>query len=181
MGVSGWNASDVCAAGAFSFFWGERGGGCCGFGAELWEVGALLFIMFVYYVLFCFSLLKKMEKKIKGAIGKLFRTVSMRCVATGSIGLTSLLRNSTSLFSLSSGTIGGAMEASLFHKKSIALSFAFESREHDRDVITAACRRSLQIIEVCIPFTLHCSFTVATAHRRLRVSSNTPFDYPQEI
>ena len=39
-------------------------------------------------------------------------------------------RNSTSLFSLSSGTIGGAMEAAVCAKKSIALSFAFYSRDH---------------------------------------------------
>lgn len=56
-------------------------------------------------------------------------------------------RNSTSLFSMSSGTIGGAMEAALFHKKAVALSFAFHSREHDPKLIAGACRQSAKIIE----------------------------------
>lgn len=56
-------------------------------------------------------------------------------------------RNSTSLFSMSSGTIGGAMEAALFRKKAVALSFAFYSREHDPKLIAGACRQSAKIIE----------------------------------
>ena len=56
-------------------------------------------------------------------------------------------RNSTSLFSLSSGTIGGALEAAVCQKKAIALSFAFYSREHDPEVIASACRQSVKLIE----------------------------------
>ena len=56
-------------------------------------------------------------------------------------------RNSTSLFSLSSGTIGGAMEAATCRKKAIALSYAFFSRDHDPDVIAGASRLSLKVIE----------------------------------
>ncbi|MCJ1464600.1 hypothetical protein MMC07_003213 [Pseudocyphellaria aurata] len=48
---------------------------------------------------------------------------------------------------MSSGTIGGAMEAALFRKKAIALSFAFNSREHDPKLIAGACRQSAKIIE----------------------------------
>jgi 5'/3'-nucleotidase SurE len=40
-------------------------------------------------------------------------------------------RNSTAVFSLSSGTIGGAMEAAVCGVKSIALSYAFFDRNHD--------------------------------------------------
>jgi len=56
-------------------------------------------------------------------------------------------RNSTSLFSLSSGTIGGAMEAAVCQKKAIALSFAFWSRDHDPELIAGACRHSVKLIE----------------------------------
>ena len=56
-------------------------------------------------------------------------------------------RNSTSLFSLSSGTIGGAMEAATCRKKAIALSYAFFSRDHDPIVIAAASRLSVKVIE----------------------------------
>ena len=56
-------------------------------------------------------------------------------------------RNSTSLFSLSSGTIGGALEAAVCQKKAIALSFAFYSREHDPELIAGACRQSVKLIE----------------------------------
>ena len=56
-------------------------------------------------------------------------------------------RNSTSLFSLSSGTIGGAMEAATCRKKAIALSYAFYSRDHDSVLIAGASRQSVRIIE----------------------------------
>lgn len=56
-------------------------------------------------------------------------------------------RNTTTLFSLSSGTLGGAMEAATFRKKAIALSYAFYSRDHDPDTIAAASRRSVKLIE----------------------------------
>ena len=56
-------------------------------------------------------------------------------------------RNSTSLFSLSSGTIGGAMEAAVCQKKAIALSFAFWSRDHDPELIAESCRHSVRLVE----------------------------------
>ena len=56
-------------------------------------------------------------------------------------------RNSTSLFSLSSGTIGGAMEAATCRKKAIALSYAFYSRDIIPELIAGASRLSVRIIE----------------------------------
>ena len=59
-------------------------------------------------------------------------------------------RNSTSLFSLSSGTLGGALEAAVFRKRAIALSFAFDSRDHKPDVIAGACKHSIKLIEYLV-------------------------------
>ncbi|KAI4221357.1 MAG: hypothetical protein L6R36_006963 [Xanthoria steineri] len=56
-------------------------------------------------------------------------------------------RNTTSLFSLSSGTIGGALEAAVCRKRAIALSYAFFSRNHDPDIIAAASRMSVKLLE----------------------------------
>lgn len=56
-------------------------------------------------------------------------------------------RNCTSLFCLSSGTLGGAMEAAVCGKRAIALSFAFDSRVHDPLIIGAACRHSVKLVE----------------------------------
>ncbi|GKZ75690.1 hypothetical protein AnigIFM56816_000349 [Aspergillus niger] len=56
-------------------------------------------------------------------------------------------RNSTALFALSSGTIGGAMEAAVCGKPAIALSYAFSSRDHDPVVIAEASRHSVRLIE----------------------------------
>ncbi|KAL8685979.1 MAG: hypothetical protein Q9224_005596, partial [Gallowayella concinna] len=56
-------------------------------------------------------------------------------------------RNITSVFSLSSGTIGGAMEAAVCKKRAIALSYAFFSRNHDPDIIAAASRKSVKLVE----------------------------------
>ena len=56
-------------------------------------------------------------------------------------------RNSTSLFSLSSGTVGGAMEAAVCRRRAIALSYAFYSRDHDPDLIAGASRLSVKLIE----------------------------------
>ncbi|KAL8926303.1 MAG: hypothetical protein Q9208_003025 [Pyrenodesmia sp. 3 TL-2023] len=56
-------------------------------------------------------------------------------------------RNTTSLFSLSSGTIGGAMEAAVCRRRAIALSFAFFSRNHDPEIIAGASRTSLKVVE----------------------------------
>ncbi|KAI1938153.1 putative tubulin--tyrosine ligase pby1 [Ophidiomyces ophidiicola] len=56
-------------------------------------------------------------------------------------------RNTTAVFSLSSGTIGGAMEAAMCGVKAIALSYAFSSRHHDPVIIAEACRLSIRLIE----------------------------------
>lgn len=56
-------------------------------------------------------------------------------------------RNTTAIFSLSSGTVGGAMEAAVCGKRSIALSYAFSSRNHDPVVIAEASRHSVKLIE----------------------------------
>ena len=56
-------------------------------------------------------------------------------------------RNSTAVFSLSSGTIGGAMEAAVCGVKSIALSYAFFDRNHDAGIITDASELSAKLIQ----------------------------------
>jgi tubulin--tyrosine ligase len=56
-------------------------------------------------------------------------------------------RNSTAVFSLSSGTIGGAMEAAVCGVKSIALSYAFFDRNHDARIITGASDLSAKLIQ----------------------------------
>lgn len=56
-------------------------------------------------------------------------------------------RNTTALFALSSGTLGGAMEGAVNGMKSIALSYAFDSRDHDVDIITEASKLSVRLIE----------------------------------
>lgn len=56
-------------------------------------------------------------------------------------------RNSTAVFSLSSGTLGGALEAAVCKKKAIAVSYAFFSRNHDPEIIAGASKRSVQLIE----------------------------------
>ena len=56
-------------------------------------------------------------------------------------------RNSTALFSISSGTVGGAMEAAVCQKKAVALSYAFYSRDHDSGLIAQASRHSVKVIE----------------------------------
>ncbi|KAI0139079.1 sure-like protein [Hypoxylon sp. NC0597] len=56
-------------------------------------------------------------------------------------------RNTTAVFALSSGTLGGALEAAVCRKKAIALSYAFFSRNHDPTIIDAASRHSVRVIE----------------------------------
>ena len=56
-------------------------------------------------------------------------------------------RNVTALFSLSSGTLGGAMEAATFGRKAVALSFAFWGRNHNPKIIEQACKHSVKIVE----------------------------------
>ncbi|TEA20356.1 putative tubulin--tyrosine ligase PBY1 [Colletotrichum sidae] len=56
-------------------------------------------------------------------------------------------RNTTAVFALSSGTLGGALEAAVCKQKSIALSYAFFSRNHDPVIIEGAARHSVRVIE----------------------------------
>lgn len=56
-------------------------------------------------------------------------------------------RNSTAVFSLSSGTLGGALEAAVCKRKAIALSYAFFTRNHDEEIIAGASNLSVKIIE----------------------------------
>jgi len=51
------------------------------------------------------------------------------------------------VFSLSSGTIGGAMEAAVCGVKSIALSYAFFDRNHDAAIISGASEHSAKLIQ----------------------------------
>ncbi|OAF62187.1 hypothetical protein VC83_01017 [Pseudogymnoascus destructans] len=56
-------------------------------------------------------------------------------------------RNTTACFALSSGTLGGALEAAVCKRKAIALSYAFLTREHDPKIIAGASRLSVKIVE----------------------------------
>jgi len=56
-------------------------------------------------------------------------------------------RNSTAVFSLSSGTLGGALEAAVCKRRAIALSYAFFNRNHDPEIIAGASRLSVRLIE----------------------------------
>lgn len=56
-------------------------------------------------------------------------------------------RNTTAVFALSSGTIGGALEAAVCGVRAVALSYAFFDRNHDHEIIAAASRRSVKIVE----------------------------------
>ena len=56
-------------------------------------------------------------------------------------------RNSTAVFSLSSGTLGGALEAAVCKRKAIAISYAFFSRNHDPAIIAGASKLSVRLIE----------------------------------
>ncbi|ATY66926.1 5 3 -nucleotidase [Cordyceps militaris] len=56
-------------------------------------------------------------------------------------------RNTTAIFALSSGTLGGALEAAVCKVRAIAVSFAFFSRNHDPAIIEAACRQSVKVID----------------------------------
>ena len=59
-------------------------------------------------------------------------------------------RNCTSLFALSSGTLGGALEAAAFKKRSIAISYAFFSRDLDASVLDAATKLSVKVVEYLV-------------------------------
>jgi tubulin--tyrosine ligase len=56
-------------------------------------------------------------------------------------------RNTTAVFGLSSGTLGGALEAAVCRRKAIAISYAFFSRNHDPEIIAGASKISVRVIE----------------------------------
>lgn len=56
-------------------------------------------------------------------------------------------RNTTAVFALSSGTLGAAMEGAISGYRSIALSYAFDSRDHDLEIIKEASQLSARLIE----------------------------------
>ena len=56
-------------------------------------------------------------------------------------------RNTTAVFSLSSGTIGGALEAAVCGVRSVALSYAFFDRTNDPEAVAEASRTSVRIVE----------------------------------
>ncbi|KAM7192497.1 tubulin-tyrosine ligase [Naviculisporaceae sp. PSN 640] len=56
-------------------------------------------------------------------------------------------RNTTAVFALSSGTLGGALEAAVCRRRAIALSYAFFTRNHDTAIIQKASRQSVRVIE----------------------------------
>lgn len=56
-------------------------------------------------------------------------------------------RNTTAVFALSSGTLGAALEGACLGKKSIAISYAFDSREHDPKIIAGASKVAAKLIE----------------------------------
>lgn len=59
-------------------------------------------------------------------------------------------RNTTAVFALSSGTIGGAFEAAVCGKRAIALSYAFFDRNHDPKIIAGASRAAVKIAEALV-------------------------------
>lgn len=59
-------------------------------------------------------------------------------------------RNTTAVFALSSGTLGGALEAAACGRRAVALSYAFFSRNHDPDIVAGASRHSVRVIEALV-------------------------------
>ncbi|KAK6464095.1 tubulin-tyrosine ligase family-domain-containing protein [Scheffersomyces coipomensis] len=56
-------------------------------------------------------------------------------------------KNSSNLYILTSGTVGAAMEASTHGIKSIALSYSFNSLDHDFKILKEAAKISVKLIE----------------------------------
>ncbi|KAK3903821.1 survival protein sure-like phosphatase/nucleotidase [Staphylotrichum tortipilum] len=59
-------------------------------------------------------------------------------------------RNTTAVFALSSGTLGGALEAAVCQQRAVALSYAFFSRNHDTGIIQKASRQGVRVIEALV-------------------------------
>ncbi|KAI0461494.1 hypothetical protein LJB42_000791 [Komagataella kurtzmanii] len=56
-------------------------------------------------------------------------------------------RNSTALYIMASGTLGGALEGALTGKRAIGLSYSFYTRDHDAKVLKIASELSLKLIK----------------------------------
>ncbi|KAF3761472.1 sure-like protein [Cryphonectria parasitica EP155] len=59
-------------------------------------------------------------------------------------------RNTTAVFALSSGTLGGALEAAACGKRAVALSYAFFSRNHDPEIVAGASKHGVRVIEALV-------------------------------
>lgn len=59
-------------------------------------------------------------------------------------------RNTTAVFALSSGTLGGALEAAACGVRSIALSYAFFTRNHDPEIVAGASRHAVRVVEALV-------------------------------
>ncbi|TLD25497.1 hypothetical protein PspLS_06131 [Pyricularia sp. CBS 133598] len=59
-------------------------------------------------------------------------------------------RNTTALFALSSGTLGGALEGAACRVPSIALSYAFFTRNHDPEIVAGASRHAVRVVEALV-------------------------------
>ena len=56
-------------------------------------------------------------------------------------------RNTTAVFALSSGTLGGALEAAVCGMRAIAVSYAFFDRNHDPEIIAGASKAAVRVVE----------------------------------
>lgn len=56
-------------------------------------------------------------------------------------------RNSTALYIMSSGTVGAAMEAALCGVRAIGISYAYETKTHDHNLIDTASRLAVELVE----------------------------------
>ena len=59
-------------------------------------------------------------------------------------------RNTTAVFALSSGTLGGALEAAVCRVRAVALSYAFFNRNHDTGIIAKATTRAVRVVEALV-------------------------------
>ncbi|ORX53952.1 sure-like protein [Hesseltinella vesiculosa] len=76
------------------------------------------------------------------ALHHLFKDTDFDLIITGP----NLGRNSSTIYTLASGTIGSALEATVCSKKAIALSFPFYNRNYTNDDILNACRQATDVI-----------------------------------
>ncbi|OZJ03578.1 hypothetical protein BZG36_03046 [Bifiguratus adelaidae] len=105
-------------------------------------------------------------------------------------------RNSSTIYTLASGTIGAAMDAALCAKKAIALSFAFYDKDLHPDKIRNSCDMAIQVIQklwmedkwpanglfnINVPLvTEACPVHMTTVHRNSYGSLFKPIGHPQQ-